>query len=223
MKALLIEDDESIAKSLVLFLKEKNIILDVSNRGDFGLDMALNKTYDVIILDYNLPHLNGLEITQKIRKERNYVPIIMISIRSELDDKINLLDAGVDDYLTKPFSLCELLARIKSVTRRPPQIKDNFLKIKDLKLYPDKFSVKKGDKNLRLKAKEFSLLEYLMNNKGAYMSRQDIMEHVWDENADPFSNTIEVHIMKLRKKIESKKDRFIFTLANRGYKIDDQE
>lgn len=223
MKALLIEDDESIAKSLVLFLKEKNIILDVSNRGDFGLDMALNKTYDVIILDYNLPHLNGLEITQKIRKEKNHVPIIMISIRSELDDKINLLDAGVDDYLTKPFSLCELLARIKSVTRRPPQIKDNFLKIKDLKLYPDKFSVKKGDKNLRLKAKEFSLLEYLMNNKGAYMSRQDIMEHVWDENADPFSNTIEVHIMKLRKKIESKKDRFIFTLANRGYKIDDQE
>jgi len=147
----------------------------------------------------------------------------MVTVRSELDDKLKLLEEGVDDYLTKPFSLCELLARIKAVTRRPAEIKEKFLKVSDLKLYPDKFIVKRGTKNLKLKAKEFSLLEYLMINQGAYVSRQDIMEHVWDENADPFSNTIEVHIMKLRKKIDDQKNKFIYTMPNRGYKIDIEE
>jgi len=223
MKALLIEDDEVITKSLVSFLKEKNIILDSASDGGKGLMMAQSEIYDIIILDYNLPTTDGFEITRKLRSKKINTPIIMITVRSELDDKLKLFEGGVDDYLTKPFSLCELLARIKTITRRPAEIKENYLKIKDLKLYPDKFVVKKNNKSIRLKAKEFSLLEYLMNNKGAYVSRQDIMEHVWDENADPFSNTIEVHIMKLRKKIEDSKNKYIFTLANRGYKIDEEE
>jgi len=223
MKALLIEDDKVISSSLISFLKEKNIILDSVVDGNHGLMMAETKKYDLIILDYNLPNLDGYEITKKLRSQKNNTPIIMITVRSELDDKLKLLEMGVDDYLTKPFSLCELLARIKAVTRRPTEIKEKFLKLKDLKLYPDKFVVKKGAKNIRLKAKEFSLLEYLMNNQGAYVSRQDIMENVWDENADPFSNTIEVHIMKLRKKIEDKNNKYIYTLANRGYKIDREE
>jgi two-component system, OmpR family, response regulator len=223
MKALLIEDDKDIVHSLVYFLKEKNIILDSASEGDRGLEMALSQNYDIIILDYNLPNLNGWEIIKELRKRKNHIPVIMVTVRSDLEDKINLLEAGADDYLIKPFSLSELLARIKAITRRPAQIKDKRLKIKDLELYSDKFLVKKGKKSIKLRAKEFSLLEYLMNNKGYYLSRQDIMEHVWDENADPFSNTIEVHIMKLRKKIENKKDHFIFTLPNRGYKIDERE
>ena len=223
MKALLIEDDEVITRSLISFLKEKNIIIDSTTDGGHGLIMAQTKKYDIIILDYNLPSANGFEITRKLRSQKINTPIIMITVRSELDDKLKLFEGGVDDYLTKPFSLCELLARIKTVTRRPAEIKDSYLKVKDLKLYPDKFVVKKNNKSIRLKAKEFSLLEYLMNNKGAYVSRQDIMEHVWDENADPFSNTIEVHIMKLRKKIEDDKNKYIYTLANRGYKIDEEE
>lgn len=223
MRALLIEDDIDIARSIILFFKEKNIKADVSHDGSQGLDMALRNNYEIILLDYNLPNLNGFEITKRIRSHKNHVPIIMISVRSELEDKLNLLNVGVDDYLTKPFSLCELYARIKAVTRRPQQIQESFLKIKDLKLYPDKFAVKKGAKSIRLKAKEFSLLEYLMKHQGSYLSRQDIMENVWDENADPFSNTIEVHIMKIRKKIEDKNDKYIYTMPNRGYKIDERE
>ncbi|HZJ41520.1 MAG TPA: response regulator transcription factor [Patescibacteria group bacterium] len=223
MKALLIEDDKVITNSLISFLKEKNIILDSAIDGGLGLMMAQTINYDIIILDYNLPTLNGWEITKKLRSQKINTPIIMVTVRSELDDKLKLLEEGVDDYLTKPFSLCELLARIKAVTRRPAEIKEKFLKVSDLKLYPDKFIVKRGTKNLKLKAKEFSLLEYLMINQGAYVSRQDIMEHVWDENADPFSNTIEVHIMKLRKKIDDQKNKFIYTMPNRGYKIDIEE
>lgn len=223
MRALLIEDDKDIAKSIISFFKEKNILADFTHDGQQGLDMALTHKYEIVILDYNLPSLNGFEITKEIRRHRNNVPIIMVTVRSELEDKLNLLNVGVDDYLTKPFSLCELYARIKAVTRRPQQIQENYLKIKDLKLYPDKFSVKKGNKSIRLKAKEFSLLEYLMKNKGSYLSRQDIMENVWDENADPFSNTIEVHIMKIRKKIEDINNKYIFTMPNRGYKIDERE
>lgn len=223
MKGLLIEDDKTIADSLLTFLKEKNILLDYASDGTIGLDMALSRNYEIIILDYNLPGLNGFEITKKLRAKKNNTPIIMLSVRSELEDKLNLLNVGVDDYITKPFSLSELCARIKAVTRRPLQLRDSVLKIKDISLYPDKFIVKKGNKNIKLKAKEFSLLEYFLKNQGAYLSRQDIMENVWDENADPFSNTIEVHIMKLRKKIEDEDNKYIFTMANRGYKIDVNE
>jgi DNA-binding response OmpR family regulator len=223
MKALLVEDDKEIISSLSLFLKEKNILLDKAEDGELGLNKALYGKYDLIILDYNLPKLNGLQITKELRKKKIDTPIIMTTVRSELDDKINLLEDGADDYITKPFSFCELYARIKAISRRPKNIKANFLQVKDLILYPDKFIVKKAEKNIKLRAREFSLLQYLMENKGAYVSRQDIMEHVWDENADPFSNTIEVHIMKLRHKLENKKSRFIFTLPNRGYKIDEKE
>ena len=223
MKALLIEDDQDIARSIASFLKEKNVVLDVAHDGDKGLMLALVHDYDVILLDYNLPQISGREIIERLRQEKKQTPIIMITVRSDLDDKIDLLDSGADDYLTKPFSLCELFSRIKAITRRPPALKDSRLAIKNLEVYPEKFLVTKNGKGIKMRAKEFALLSYLLENKGYYLSRQDIMEHVWDENADPFSNTIEVHIMKLRKKIESKRDRFIFTMSNRGYKIDEKE
>lgn len=222
MKILLIEDDPEITKSLSNFLKEKGMIVSSASDGLSGQKLAREGSFNALILDYNLPSLSGLEIVINLRKEKNNVPIIMLTVRSELEDKINLFDAGVDDYLTKPFSSSELLARLKAITRRPKEIKDNFLKIKNLTLYPEKFIVKKGKENIRLKSKEFALLQYLMENKGCYKSRQEILDNVWDENADPFSNTIEVHIMKIRKKIETEKDKFIYTVSNRGYKIDIQ-
>lgn len=223
MRILLIEDDQEIAKSLRTFLKAKNVLTDLAHDGEHGLRLALTNNYAAILLDYNLPKLGGLEIIEKIRQEGNMTPVIMITIRSELDDKIKLLNAGVDDYLTKPFSLCELWARIKAITRRPPAIKPNCLKLKNIELYPEKFIVKKNGHAIKLRAKEFALLTYLLENQGCFVSRQDIMEHVWDVNANPFSNTIEVHIMKLRKKLESRREKFIFTLSNRGYKIDEKE
>ena len=124
MKALLIEDDQEICRSLQMFLKEKNIILDISHDGESGLNMALINSYDLILLDYNLPTLNGSEIIKALRQEKKHLPIIMLTVRSNLEDKVNLLEQGADDYLTKPFSLSELLARIKAVTRRPPIIND---------------------------------------------------------------------------------------------------
>jgi len=222
MKILIIEDDIEIMKPLSSFLKEKGVITLSASDGQTGLKLARDGGFDALILDYNLPELNGLEIVKSLRKEKNNIPIIMLTVRSELEDKINLLEIGADDYLTKPFSSSELLARLKAITRRPKEIKDNILKVKNLTLYPDKFIVKRGKENIRLKSKEFALLQYLMENKGCYKSRQEILDNVWDENADPFSNTIEVHIMKIRKKIETKKDKFIYTVSNRGYKIDSQ-
>jgi len=222
MKVLLIEDDEQVARSLKPLLKEKNIILDWVSDGEKGLQTALLDEYDLILLDYNLPTINGRQIIEKIRQEKKATPIIMLTVRGEVEDKVDLLNIGADDYLTKPYSFCELLARIKAIARRPLILTEKQLKVKDLELFPEKFLVRRRGKSIRLRAKEFALLEYLMIKKGYYVSRQDIMDHVWDINADPFSNTIEVHIMKLRKKIENKRDHFIFTMPNRGYKIDER-
>lgn len=147
----------------------------------------------------------------------------MLTVETSDKHKIDLLNLGADDYLNKPFLINELLARIKAVSRRPKLIRDEVIKVKNLELDLNRLIVKKDGKLIKLRSKEFSLLAYLMKNKGYVMSRQDIMENVWDENADPFSNTIEVHIMKLRQKLENKKDTFIFTYANRGYKLDEHE
>jgi DNA-binding response OmpR family regulator len=222
MKVLLIEDDEIISNSLASFFKDNNIVLDTAKDGENGTWLALINNYELILLDYNLPKLSGKEIIKRIRNEGKTTPIIMMTVRSELEDKIDILDIGADDYLTKPFSLCELLARMKAITRRPLELNTKKIFLKDLELDSEKFSLTKKGKNIILRAKEFSLLEYMMKNKGKFLSRQDIMEHVWDENADPFSNTIEVHIMNLRRKIENKKERFIYTVSNRGYKIDEK-
>jgi DNA-binding response OmpR family regulator len=222
MKVLLIEDDQNITVSLASFFKENNIILDIASDGEHGSWLSIINNYDLILLDYNLPKMNGKEIISKMRSEGKLTPVIMLTVRTDLEDKIDILSVGADDYLTKPFSLCELLARMKAISRRPLNISDKKISIKDLELDTEKFSVKKRGQNINLRAKEFTLLEYMMRNKGKFLSRQEIMEHVWDENADPFSNTIEVHIMNLRRKIETKKERFIFTVSNRGYKIDEK-
>ena len=223
MKVLLVEDDKGIADSLASFFKENNIILDIASEGERGVWLALINNYELILLDYNLPKISGKEIIKKIRSEGKTTPIIMLTVRSELDDKIDILETGADDYLTKPFSLCELLARMKAISRRPLELKDEKIVLKDLELNIERFTVTKNGRRINLRAKEFALLEYLMKNKGKLLSRQEIMEHVWDENADPFSNTIEVHIMNLRRKIENKKEHFIFTVSNRGYKIDEKK
>jgi len=220
MKILIIEDDPDIVRSLLPALKEAGYVADVAGDGEIGYFSAQTGEYELIILDYNLPKMNGGEVVKKIRGDGLSVPIIMLTVKNGLDEKVDLLTGGADDYLTKPFALSELLARIKAVLRRPKNWEGNILKIHDLELDPDKFLVTKNNKRVFLSSKEFALLEYLLRYKGRIMSRQNIMEHVWDENADPFSNTIEVHIRNLRRKLESDGHRLIFTVSNRGYKID---
>lgn len=222
MRLLVIEDDPSIIRSLASTLKDAGFAVDVSQDGENGCFMALTNSYDLIILDCNLPKLSGQEVVARLRAEGRETPILILTVRTEINNKVDLLNLGADDYLTKPFVLSELLARVKAILRRPKSLPNRILKMANLTLDRDKLSLTKNGEGIRLSAKEFSLLEYLLVNKGRVLPRQEIMEHVWDENADPFSNTIEVHIMKLRRKIEGPGEQFIFTFSNRGYKIDDR-
>ncbi|MFA6194700.1 MAG: response regulator transcription factor [Patescibacteria group bacterium] len=222
MKILLIEDDADIVRSLLPALKEAGYIATAIPDGEAGYAAAQTSEYDLIILDYNLPGLNGREIIEKIRAAGSSIPIIMLTVHSELGEKVDLLSIGADDYLTKPFSFSELSARIKAILRRPKNWEKGILKISDLELDSDRFLVVRGGQRISLPPKEFALLEYLLRHKGLIMSRQNIMEHVWDDNADPFSNTIEVHIRNLRRKLETDGRRLIFTVSNRGYKIDEE-
>lgn len=222
MKILIIEDDLNIVCSLVPALKEAGYTTDVATDGESGYFSMQTNGYELIILDYNLPKMNGREVIKKIRATDLSIPIIMLTVNQKLEEKVELLGLGADDYLTKPFAFSELLARIKAILRRPKKWEKNTLKINDLELDPDRFLVIKNDKRIALSSKEFALLEYLLRHKGRILSRQNIMEHVWDENADPFSNTIEVHIRNLRRKLENDGHRIIFTVSNRGYKIDEE-
>lgn len=221
MKILLIEDDADIIHSLVPILKEAGYTTTAISDGENGCSAAQTEEHDLIILDYNLPRLNGREIIQKIRNSGSSIPIIMLTVKGELRDRVDLLNIGADDYVTKPFSFSELLARIKTILKRPKKREENILKISKLEVNPDRFSVINNGQKISLSSKEFTLLEYLMKNKGLILSRQNIMEHVWDENADPFSNTIEVHIRNLRRKLEADGQKLIYTISNRGYKIDE--
>lgn len=222
MRLLLIEDDLELSRTLALFLKSTGYAVDIANDGERGYFLGRTNDYDLIVTDYNLPLLSGREIIGRLRTEKITTPILILTVRSETTDKIELLNLGADDYLTKPFASSELLARIRSLLRRPKGWQAT-LRCRDLEMDPDRYLVRKKGRPINLSAKDFALLEYLMRNKGRVLTRQEIMEHTWDENADPFSNTIEVHIMSLRKKLETKKDRFIFTYSGRGYKLDEKK
>lgn len=219
MRILLVEDDKLVARSLVSMLKEANCAVDATPEGERGYFLAATNPYDAIILDYNLPDISGREVVKKLRAENISTPIIILTVKSEVDDKVDLLSMGADDYLTKPFVLSELLARLKALTRRPVTCQSTVLSCGALTVIPERFHAQLGSKNLKLSGKEFSLLEYLIKNSGRIMSRREIIEHVWDENANPFSNIIEVHIKNLRKKL-GRGRKIIVTYANRGYKLE---
>lgn len=209
--------------SLSLSLMNVGFKVDSSANGLEALDLARNEIYDAILLDCNLPGLSGFEIVRKLRAEKFATPIIMLTVLSELNDKLELFNLGADDYLIKPFPFSELLARLRAILRRPRKLSSKVLTLGNLELDPDKFLVTKNSIRVPMSSREFSLLEYLMLNQGNFLSRQNILENVWDENADPFSNTVEVHIMNIRKKLENETEHYIFTASNRGYKIDTQK
>ncbi|NLZ74341.1 response regulator transcription factor [Candidatus Falkowbacteria bacterium] len=220
MSLLLIEDDPNLLISLSLALNKAGFKVESAKDGLTGLDLARSNQYELILLDCNLPRLSGFEIVKRLREDKNFTPIIILTVLGELNNKIELFNLGVDDYLTKPFAFSELIARIKALLRRPLNFRGKVLKVGNLELDPDKFLVTKNNVRIHLPSREFSLLEYLMANKGKFMSRQKIMEEVWDKDIDPFSNTIEVHIMNIRRKLETKDEHYIFTASNRGYKVD---
>jgi len=222
MRILIIEDEPKIAYAIKKGLTQEAFSADVALEGTEGNDLAETEDYDAIILDIMLPGMSGMEICKNLRKKSITTPIIMLTAKSELDDKITGLDSGADDYITKPFSFEELLARLRAVLRRPKQTQSEVLKIENLTLDPKNFEVKRDGKSIQLSRKEFSLLEYLMRNKSKILTKEQIMQHVWDYDSDILPNTVEQYIRYLRNKIDlpfKKSKELIHTIRGFGYKI----
>ncbi len=221
MKILLIDDEVGILEFLSISLEAEGFLVDVADNGEKGIQMIMNNHYDLVVLDYSMPKKDGKWVCQQTRQSGRTVPIIMLSVKSGVSDKIDLLSAGADDYLTKPFSFKELLARINALIRRSSEMKGNKILVGDLLLDRDACSVKRGDKEISLTQKEFYLLEYLMENEGKMVSRAMITERIWGKNLKKNSGVIGMHILNLRKKIDgNRKIKLIKTVPGRGYKID---
>lgn len=220
MRVLVVEDQKEIRDFLKQSLEQECFAVDAVADGNKGADHARNNSYDVIILDNNLPGKSGLQICQMLREEHNRVPILILSVESDIPKKIQLFDSGADDYLTKPFSFDELMARIRAIVRRPWDIHNEEYRIDDLIMNVPQHRVTRGKKEIRLTKKEFMILEHLLRNRGNVVSRGSLLEHVWDMEGDIFSNTIETHMVTLRKKIDAQgKKKLIHTISGRGYKI----
>lgn len=220
MKILIVDDDKQISSFLKEALQEECFEVDVASDGERGSFLGRTNEYDLIILDYALPKKDGRSVCQELRSDGQNMPILMLSVQSSPMTKAELLNTGADDYLSKPFSYEELLARVKALLRRSHEIRSEILTAGDLVLDCQSQTVKRGGDEIELTQKEYMLLEYLMKNKNSVISRAKILEHVWDMNADMFSNTIEAHISNLRKKIDpSGKENLIRSVSGRGYKI----
>lgn len=218
MRILVVEDEHKIAASLKKGLEQESYAVDLAFTGMEGYDLAASENYDLIILDIMLPGISGIEICAKLRAENNHTPILMLTARGQTADKVQGLNSGADDYLTKPFAFEELLARIKALTRRPTKTTGSVYNVADLKLDTITYDVKRGSKKINLSSKEFSLLEYLMRNKNTVISKDQIIEHVWDYDSDILPNTVEVFVGYLRNKLG--KPDLITTVRGFGYKIE---
>lgn len=222
MRMLIIEDEHKIANAIKKGLQLERYAVDVAYDGVEGYDLASTEDYDLIILDRMLPAMEGVEICKKLRAEKNHTPILMLTAKGQLDDKVAGLNAGADDYLVKPFAFEELLARVKALSRRPKISTGSTLEVEDLTLNTITYEVKRGGKNISLSSKEFALLAYLMRNPGIVLTKEQIISHVWNYDADVLLNTVEVYIGYLRNKIDkpfAESPSLIQTVRGFGYKI----
>jgi DNA-binding response OmpR family regulator len=223
MTILVIEDEIKITRFIKKGLEMEHYTVDTAYDGKEGLEKAEINDYDLIILDIMLPELDGISVCNKIREKKIETPIIMLTARDTIDDRIKGLDAGADDYLTKPFAFGELLARIRALLRREKTVKTTKLKVADLVLNPATHEVHRGDKEISLSSKEYRLLDYMMRRPGNVCTRTMIGEHIWGYSFKDDSNVIDVYISYLRKKIDSGfHNRLIHTVRDVGYKIQDK-
>lgn len=223
MRVLLIEDDVTIARLLKEGLEDESYAVDVANDGSEGYRTAVADDYDVIILDIMLPEMNGYEVCRALRNNGNKTPILMLTARDTERDIVEGLDTGADDYLAKPFSFDVLLARIRALLRRPNEKLEEILQVGDLKLDPSSKKVTRASQEINLTAKEYGVLEYLMRNKGKVLSKEQIISHVWDFDADVLPNNVELFIMFLRRKIDKPfKSKLIHTVSGFGYKLEEK-
>ena len=220
MKILIIDDEATIAQFLKEGLEAQMFTVDIALDGERGAFLGRSGTYDLIILDNSLPKLSGLEVLKEIRREKHHVPVLMLTIKSEISDKTEAFQLGADDYLTKPFLFEELILHVNALLKRPPKAEGELLKIDNLTLNTRSKIVKRQGREIYLTRREFSLLEYLLHQRDQIVSRNQILEHVWDFNADPFSNSLETHIASLRRKLNSGHQRdLIHTFTGRGYRL----
>lgn len=222
MRILIVEDEHKIARAVARALEHDNYAVDIAYDGDEGYAMATTEPYDVAIIDRMIPgDYDGLGIVKAMREAKIHTPVLLLTALGSTADKTKGLDSGADDYLVKPFALAELLARVRALLRRPPEQKGVILKAGDLELDTTTLTVSRAGKAIGLTSKEFALLEYLLRNQGRPSSKETIVQHVWDYDADILLNTVEVYIKYLRAKVDDPFDKpLIKTVRGFGYKIE---
>ena len=219
-RILLVEDEKSVASFIRRGLKEEGFVVDVATNGEEALQVVDEHPYNLIILDFMMPKKNGLEVLKTLRGNKNFVPVLMLTAKSEVDDKVAGLSAGADDYLAKPFEFKELLARIQALLRRPPVQENKVIKIGNLSIDLLKQKVSRANKNIDLTAREFGLLVFLATHPDQVVTRTMLAEGLWDLHFDTFSNVIDVQVARLRKKIDlGFKPQLIATVRGRGYQF----
>jgi len=222
MKILVIEDEHKIANSIKKGLEQESYAVDVVYNGTDGYDLASSENYEVIILDLMLPDMDGIKICRNLRANNIHIPILMLTAKGQLEDKVGGLNSGADDYLVKPFAFTELLARVKALTRRPKNNLGTVLNLEDLSLNTLTYEVKRAGKEIKLSKQEYALLEYLLRHKNTVLTKEQIINNLWDYDADVLPNTVEVYIGYLRNKIDrpfSKSPKLIQTFRGFGYKL----
>jgi len=220
MKVLLVEDEKQIAGFVRKGLEEQGFAVEWVSDGDHAYQLATSQQYDAIVLDIMLPGRDGLSILRNLRQQRNPVPVILVTARTELDERVEGLNLGADDYLTKPFYVEELIARLHALVRRGAGERMSILQADDLTVNLITRDVKRGETPIRLTAREFNLLEYLMRSPGRVLTRTQILEHVWGYDFDPTTNLVDVHVQRLRKKISADdKEQWIETVRGVGYRF----
>ena len=218
MRLLIVEDEEALRIPVKKFLEKKGFAVDDVDNGMSALEYISTNEYDCILLDLNLPEKDGISVSKELREKGNNVPVIMVTARSQIYNKLEGFDSGADDYLTKPFDLNELVARVNAVIKRNSKNVDEKLECEEFELLVDEncILIKKDNSKIELSNKEVGILEYLLRNKGKIVSAEELLEHVWDREVDTFSDTVKTHIKTLRKKIDPKKKR-IKTVRGKGY------
>lgn len=220
MRVLLIEDDTKVLDFIARALMAESLAVDVALEGQEGLALALAYDYDLIILDLMLPRINGTEVLRRLRQHNTGVPVLVLTARDGMADKVENFEAGADDYLTKPFVLTELLLRVKALLRRGVNVRARSLRVGDLELDRLTQQVRRADRRIDLTSKEYALLEYLMSNAGRVLSRSMIIEHVWDQSFDGATNIVDVYVRHLRVKVDDAFDaKLIRTVRGAGYTV----
>jgi DNA-binding response OmpR family regulator len=223
MRLLVVEDEEKVRRFVTLGLEAEQFAVDDARDGRTGLEMALETPYDLLIVDLMLPGLSGTELISRLRRHNTTVPIIVLTARDAVEDKVKNFEAGADDYLTKPFAFAELLVRIKALLRRGQVNHSNSIRIAGLEIDRINHHVKRNGITIKLTAKEYSLLEYLAVNSGRVLSRTMIVEHVWDQSFEGLTNIVDVYIRQLRAKIDaSYGQNLIHTVRRAGYTLSEQ-